>query len=59
MACENYRISTIGRYGQIVAVKIVECADDKHAIQKAQEMADGHNSIELWRDKHLVKRFGA
>jgi hypothetical protein len=54
----EYRISTIGRYGQIVAVKILECVDDKHAIQKAQEMNQGHNSIELRREGRLIKRFG-
>jgi hypothetical protein len=55
----EYRISTIARYGQIVAVKIVEIADDKHAIQKAQEIAEGHNSIELRQEGRLIKKFGA
>jgi hypothetical protein len=55
----EYRISTIGRYGQIVAVKILDCVDDKQAIQKAQEMTHGHNSIELRQEGRLIKKFGA
>jgi hypothetical protein len=55
----EYRISTIGRYGQIVAVKILGCADDERAIQKAQEMAQGLNVIELRWEGRLIKRFGA
>jgi hypothetical protein len=55
----EYRISTIGRYGQIVAVKIVECIDDKHATQKAEGVPQSHSAIELWQERRLVKRFGA
>jgi hypothetical protein len=55
----EYRISTIGRYGQIVAVKIVECIDDKHATQKAEGVTQSHSAIELWQERRLVKRFGA
>jgi hypothetical protein len=56
---QDYRITSIGRYSQIVAVKIVECADDKHAIQKAEGVVQSHSAIELWQERRLIKRFGA
>ena len=55
----EYRISTIGRYGQIVAVKIVKCTDDKHGTQQAEGVTQSQSAIELWQERRLVKRFGA
>jgi hypothetical protein len=55
----EYRITLIGDDGQIVAVKIVECADDEHAIQKAEDASQSHSAVELWQVGRLVKRFGA
>jgi hypothetical protein len=54
----EYRISTIGRYGQIVAVRIVECADDQQAVQKAREMAQDHSAVELRREGRVIAKFG-
>jgi hypothetical protein len=54
----EYRIITIGDNGEIAAVKIFECANDEHAIQKAQEMAQALNVIELRQEGRLIKRFG-
>jgi hypothetical protein len=36
--------------------KIIECADDQEAIQKAKQFIDGRD-IELWEKARLIARF--
>jgi len=49
-----YRIYTIGRSGHFLgAPEVVECADDKEAVEKAMQLAGGLD-VEIWDDKRLV-----
>jgi hypothetical protein len=57
--CENIKLLQLADTARLLQVKIFECAGDQQAIQKAQEMADGNNSIELRRDGSLIKKFSA
>jgi hypothetical protein len=52
----TYRIYYTGSDGHIVAPpEIIEGSDDKDAIEKARQFADGR-TIELWdRDRLLIK----
>ncbi len=51
----TYRIYTIGRGGHFLgAAEVVECADDKEAIDKATQ-PDGLD-VEIWDHKRFVGR---
>ena len=50
----SYRIYTIGRGGHFLGgPDVVECADDKEAVEKAMQLA-GDLDVEIWDDKRLV-----
>ena len=50
----SYRIYTIGRGGHFLGgPEVVECADDKEAVEKAMQLARGFD-VEIWDRKHLV-----
>jgi hypothetical protein len=50
----SYRIYTIGRGGDFLgAPEVVECADDKEAVEKAMQLAGGLD-VEIWDHKRLV-----
>jgi hypothetical protein len=55
----EYRIYAIGAGGQISGVRIFACADDEQAIHKAQQAAESHHVVELWKRDRLVKQFVA
>jgi hypothetical protein len=55
----EYRIYAIGAGGQISGVRIFACADDAQAIHKAQQAAESHHVVELWKRGRLVKQFVA
>jgi hypothetical protein len=55
----EYRIYAIGAGGQISGVRIFACADDAEAIHKAQQAAESHHVVELWKGGRLVKQFVA
>ena len=50
----SYRIYTIGRGGHFLgSPELVECADDKEAVEKAMQLAGGLD-VEIWDHKRLV-----
>ena len=50
----SYRIYTIGRGGHFLGgPDVVECADDKEAVEKAMQLAGGLD-VEIWDHKRLV-----
>ena len=50
----SYRIYTIGRGGHFLGgSEVVECADDKEAVEKAMQLASGLD-VEIWDHKRLV-----
>ena len=50
----SYRIYTIGRGGDFLGgPDVVECADDKEAVEKAMQLAGGLD-VEIWDHKRLV-----
>jgi hypothetical protein len=55
----EYRIYALGAGGQISGVRIFACADDEQAIQKAQQAAESHHVVELWKRGRLIKQFVA
>jgi hypothetical protein len=55
----EYRIYAIGAGGQISGVRVFSCADDAQAIQKAQQAANGHHVVELWKRDCLIKQIVA
>jgi hypothetical protein len=55
----EYRIYALGVGGQISGVRIFACADDEQAIQKAQQAAESHHVVELWKRGRLIKQFVA
>ena len=49
-----YRIYIIGRGGHFLdAPEVVECADDKEAVEKAMQLASGLD-VEIWDHNRLV-----
>ena len=50
----SYRIYTIGRGGHFLGCpEVVECCDDKEAVEKAMQLASGFD-VEIWDHKRLV-----
>src|SRR3954466_8876503 len=52
----QYRIYTFRDDGHFAAVKRLECANEKQAVQEARQLVDGQNA-ELWESEHLIARF--
>jgi hypothetical protein len=51
----EYRVYTIGSDGHFFNVAPLECADDAEAIERAEQLLDGHD-IELWqRDRQIAR----
>jgi hypothetical protein len=51
----TFRIYIVGRDGHFLDVKDIECVDDQEAIQKAQQVVDGH-TLELWERGRFITR---
>ena len=51
----TYRIYTIGRDGLFKNIEVVECADDREAVDRAIRAADGFD-VEIWDYKRFVAR---
>jgi hypothetical protein len=50
----SYRIYIIGRGGHFLgSPDVVECGDDKEAVEKAMQLASGFD-VEIWDHKRLV-----
>ena len=52
----QYRIYTFRDDGHFSGVQRIECADEKQAVQKAQQLVEGEDG-ELWQGEHLIARF--
>jgi hypothetical protein len=51
-----YRIFLLGQDGHIKQPpEIIECPDDKAAIEKAKQLLDGR-TVEIWESSRLVAR---
>ena len=53
----EYRVYEIGDDGHIVKSTPLICTDDREAIEKARELAEGH-VIEVWNGERFVTRLG-
>ena len=51
----QYRIYTFRDYGHFSTVQRIESTDEKQAVQKAQQLAEGEDG-ELWQGEHLIAR---
>jgi hypothetical protein len=52
----RYRIYPIGHDGYLFGTpKVAECADDKEAVEKAMQLANGLD-MEIWNHKGFVAR---
>jgi hypothetical protein len=51
----QYRIYTFRDDGHFAAVKRLECANQKEAVQKARQLVDGQDG-ELWECDHCQRR---
>jgi hypothetical protein len=52
----KYRIFTVGRDAHFSGVpQTVECADDKEAVEKAMQLANGLD-LEIWDHERMVAR---
>ena len=51
----QYRIYTFREDGHFSTVRRIECADEKQAVQKAQQLVEGEDG-ELWQGEHLIAR---
>lgn len=49
----TYRIHVIDRDGHALRTEVAECADDKEALDRATQMANGHD-VEIWDHKRFV-----
>ncbi len=55
----TYRIHTVGRDGRFLGHhQVVDCADDKEAVDNAMLIADGF-AVEIWDFKRFVARLPA
>ncbi len=53
----EYRVYEIGDDGHIVRSTSLICRDDREAIEKASELAEGH-VLEVWSCERFVMRLG-
>jgi hypothetical protein len=52
----SYRVYLIGRGGHLSGgPEVVECTDDKEAVEKALQLANGLD-VEIWDHKRFVAR---
>ena len=52
----QYRVYTIGRDGHIVRADAMECRGDDEAIERTEQLVDGHD-LELWSGPTFIRRF--
>jgi hypothetical protein len=51
----EYRVYIIGSDGHFHSAVPLECADDDEAMERAEQLVDGHD-VELWqRDRKIAK----
>jgi hypothetical protein len=55
----DYRIYPVDRAGHILGPStVIECADDREAIQQAQQAVNGHGS-EIWQAARFILRLSS
>jgi hypothetical protein len=52
----EYRVYVIGVDGHFIKAVLLDCADDKAAIESARQLIDGHD-LELWQMDRQVAKF--
>ena len=52
----DYRVYVIGSDGHFVRAILLDCPDDKAAIESAEQFVNGHD-IELWQRDRIIARF--
>ena len=52
----DYRAYVLGLDGRIQKAIHLDCGDDEAAIERAQQLVDGHD-VELWQNERKVARF--
>lgn len=52
----EYRVYIIGSDGHFHDAVPLECADDFEAVEKAEQLVDGHD-VELWQRHRKIARF--
>jgi hypothetical protein len=51
----EYRIFTVGTDGHFIGSKPLLCDDDEEAVQKAEQLLDGHD-LQIWSGPRYVRR---
>jgi hypothetical protein len=51
----EYRIFTVGTDGHFISSKPLLCDDDEEAVQKAEQLLDGHD-LQIWSGPRYVRR---
>jgi hypothetical protein len=54
----DYRVYIIGSDGHFQNVVLLDCSNDKAAIESAKQCVNGHE-VELWQRDRLIARFDA
>ena len=54
----DYRVYVIGSDGHFVKAILLDCADDRAAMESAKQFINGHD-IELWQRDRRIARFDA
>jgi hypothetical protein len=52
----EYRVYVIGLDGHFINAVLLDCANDKAAIESARQLIDGKD-LELWQKDRLVAKF--
>ena len=52
----EYRVYIVGSDGHFYDAVPLECADDSEALEKAEQLVDGHD-VELWQRARKIARF--
>jgi hypothetical protein len=52
----EYRVYVIGLDGHFINAVLLDCANDKAAIESARQLIDGQD-LELWQKDRLVAKF--
>jgi hypothetical protein len=51
----EYQVLTVGPDGDFIGSKLLVCDDDAQAIEKANQLLDGHD-LQIWSGPRYVRR---
>jgi hypothetical protein len=51
----EYRVFTVGSDGDFIGSKLLLCDDDEQAVEKANQLLDGHD-LHVWSGPRYVRR---